>query len=157
VLSDKTETYISMLVGVTLFVGGMIAVIILMKLLGQPQLKAQAQPQRQDYVSQNVNVPVTVDANASSNEFSTRNETITDFITMLYDDQFKGLNWTSFDIVNNGPDPVYFSVNNHDSMQSSITPGQSVTVDLKQKHAIKKVYLRCDTGKTANVNFYILK
>jgi hypothetical protein len=145
-----------MFVGVILFVGGMVAVVLLMRYLNKPTLKTQAQAQvSYSPVPQNVNV--SVDANVPSNEFSTRNETITDFITMLYDDQFKGLQWDSFDIVNNGPDNVYFSVNNHDSMESSIAPGQSVTVDLKQKHAIKKVYLKCDTGKTANVSLYILK
>lgn len=154
-LSDKTETYVSMLMGVALFVGGMIAVVLLMKYLNKPAT-TQAQASSGS-LSQNVNIPVTVDANIPSTEFLTRNENITDFITMLYDEQFHGLNWTSFDIVNNGPNPVYFSVNNHDSMESSITPGQSVNVDLKQKHAIKKLYLKCDTGNTANVSFYILK
>lgn len=146
-----------MLVGVAIFVGGMIAVVLLMRYLNKPALTtAQAQvslPNNNNVMPSSVHV----ETNVPSNEFFTRNENITDTVTMLYDEQFHGLNWTSFDIVNSGPDPVYFSVNNHDSMLSSISPGQSVSVDLKQKHMIKKVYLRCDAGKTANVSFYILK
>lgn len=153
----EKETYTSMLVGVALFVGGMIAVVLLMKYLNT-QTTARAQPVPAPLLPSSQSIPhVAVESNVPSTEFLTRSENVTDFISMVYDEQFHGLNWTSFDIVNNGPNKVYFSVNNHDSMESGIQPGQTVTVDLKQPHAIKKVYLKCDAGETANVSFYILR
>jgi hypothetical protein len=160
----KGEAYRDMLVGIAIFVGGMIAVIILMKYLTpapSQSLKQQTvrseQPMMLKPLTQNINVPVSVDAQTPVNEFSTRRETANDQVKMLYDEQWKGLNWTSCDVTNIGPDPVYLSVNNYDNPESPIYVGQSVSINLNKKNAIKKIYLKCDHGKTATVDFYILK
>jgi hypothetical protein len=150
------ETYTSMIVGVAFFVGGMIAVVLLMKLLGQP---AQAQvsytvPQNISVSSSEENAVVTRPLSLIS--FDTRSLKITDTVTML-DERDDVLNYTSFDLTNNGPNPVFFSVNSKDWPEAPLPVGQSINVDFKSKGGIKKIYFRCNKGETANIYLYILK
>ena len=76
---------------------------------------------------------------------------------MLYDEAANGLNWTSFDLSNNGPNDVYFSVNDWEWAEAPLPVGQTVNIDLKKRAAIKRVYLKCDNGETADVGFIITK
>ena len=78
-------------------------------------------------------------------------------ITELYNHETQHLPWTSFDMDNNGPDPVYFCVNQWYSPQAPIQPGGTIHVDLKRRGSIKKVFLKCDSGQSSNVSFYIIK
>ena len=82
---------------------------------------------------------------------------VSDTITELYNHETQHFPWTSFDMDNNGPDPVYFCVNRWYSPEASIQPGGTIHVDLKRREAIKKVYLKCDAGQNSNVSFYIIK
>jgi len=86
-----------------------------------------------------------------------REEHITDAITMLYDEETDGLNWTSFDLSNNGPNDVFFSVNDWEWAEAPLPVGQTINIDLKKRAAIKRVYLKCDSGETADVGFIIMK
>lgn len=67
------------------------------------------------------------------------------------------LNWTSCDVINKGPDPVYVDINDWKNPRSSLTIGQSMNVDLKKRGAIKKLYLKCDSGNTATVGIHYMK
>jgi len=82
---------------------------------------------------------------------------VSDTITELYKSETQYFPWTSFDMDNNGPDPVYFCVNKWYSPQAPIQPGGTIHVDLKRQGAIKRVFLKCDSGQSSNVSFYIIK
>jgi len=81
---------------------------------------------------------------------------VTEAISELYQ-QKEGFPWSSFDVVNNGPDPVYVSVNEWRQPEVSIPIGQSLSIDFKQKGAIKRVFLKCDNGDTASVGIHYIK
>jgi hypothetical protein len=81
---------------------------------------------------------------------------VTDVILEIYK-KTDYLPWTSFDLTNNGPNPVYFCVNKWLSQEAPLPVGQSINVDLKRKNAINKIYLKCDRGLNANVYLYIRK
>ena len=87
----------------------------------------------------------------------TRTYTITSTVKMLDNRSQDDLPWKSFDLTNNGPDPVYFSVNNKDWMEAPLPIGQTINIDLEQKDAIQKLYFKCDAGQTANIRLYIIK
>lgn len=82
--------------------------------------------------------------------------TVTDQFTEIYK-QTDYLPWSSFDLTNNGPNPVYFCVNKWLSPEAPLPVGQTINVDFKRKGAISKVYLKCDKGETAKVSLYIMK
>jgi len=84
-------------------------------------------------------------------------ENITDQITMLYDEETHGLNWTSCTIVNDGPDGVYVVANEWRQPEAPIPKGQPIDIDLKSRGAIKRLYLLCPPGQTATVRIYALK
>ena len=67
--------------------------------------------------------------------------TITDAITELYNEEPGDLNWTSFDLSNDGPNNVYFSVNDWEWAESPLTVSHVINVNLKKRGAIKRVYL----------------
>jgi hypothetical protein len=82
---------------------------------------------------------------------------VSDVVTELYEPSIHHFPWTSFDMDNNGPSPVYFCVNKWYSPQAPIAPGGSIHVNLKTRGAIKKVYLKCDKGLNTSVSFYIVR
>lgn len=88
-------------------------------------------------------------------EVTDENVDVTGAITELYQ-QKEGFPWTSFSITNNGPDDVYVSVNTWRQPESPIPVGQTMSVDLKQRSSIKRVYLKCDQGNTTNVDIHAI-
>ena len=84
-------------------------------------------------------------------------ESVTDQVKMLYDEAEHGLNWTSCSLVNDGPDGVYVAVNEWEQPLAQIPIGESIDIDLKQRGAIKKIYLVCAAGETSTVRLYALK
>jgi len=149
-----------MIIGVAIFVGGMIAAVLLAKYLGQQQtIRAQTAPQIVE------SPPVLTTQQPSfetlpqspQGEVFTRTIPVTSQTYLLDDKQLGGLNWTSFDLTNNGPGPVYISVNNMDWPESALPVGQTINIDFKQRNAIKKIYLKCDAGNTAEVLFWVVK
>lgn len=90
-------------------------------------------------------------------EFYDKGVNVTDQITEVYDEQRHGLQWEKFDITNNGPDPVYFSVNKWESPEAPLIAGLTIHVDYKDKGLINRVYLRCDIGNRANVSFFVMR
>lgn len=89
-------------------------------------------------------------------EVFNRQETITDVTKILMDGLNQPLNWTSFDLTNNGPSPVYFSVNKGEWIEAPIGVGQTINIKLK-KNAIKSIYMKCPTGGTTTVDFHIVR
>jgi hypothetical protein len=150
-----------MFIGIAIFVGGMIAIILIMKYLKNES--AQAMPQQPIESIIPLSNPMLMKINDSINnqvpvgKFETRALTITDVITMLDEKRDGGLNYTNADIINNGPNPVYFSVNSSDWPEAPLPVGQTINVDFKNKGRIKKIYFRCNKGETANIYLYILK
>ena len=88
-------------------------------------------------------------------EVTDENVDVTGVITELYQ-QKEGFPWTSFSITNHGPDGVYLSVNTWRRPESPVPAGQTVSIDLKKRGAIKRVYLKCDAGDTANVDIHAI-
>ena len=148
-----------MFIGVAIFVGGMVALILITKYLkeGEPVPPEEPTPPPNGYIPILKAINKNIETQMPEGKVYNRKEYITSAITMLYDEATDGLNWTSFDLSNNGPNDVYFSVNDWEWAEAPLPVGQTVNIDLKKRAAIKKVYLKCDTGETANVAFYIMK
>ena len=103
------------------------------------------------------NINDSINQQVPAGKFESRTLTITDAVTLLDEKRDGGLNWTSFDLVNAGPDSVFFSVNSSDFPEAPLTMGQTINVDLKNRGGIKKIYFRCNIGETANIRLYILR
>ena len=82
-------------------------------------------------------------------------ETVTDQITELFE-QRDGFPWTSVDITNNGPSPVYFSVNSWKTQEAPLEVDNTVSVDFKRRGSINKLFLKCDAGESTSVSLYIV-
>jgi len=83
--------------------------------------------------------------------------TITDKLTVI-DRNTPRMNipWMTFDIFNDGPDPVYIAVNkNYIEWIAPISIDESLTVNMR-KTQVEKVLLQCKKGKKANVRIYAL-
>jgi len=139
-----------MLVGVAFFIGGIIATLILIKLLNKEQ-EPQPSTEYTIFEERTSKQPEMV------KEFFTRSYTISDTMLMLDENSQEGLPWSSMDLTNNGPNPVYLSINNHDSMESPLPSGQTINIDFKQKQTIRRLFFRCNTGETANIRLYIVR
>lgn len=87
----------------------------------------------------------------------TRSVAVTDSLTTLWDEARHGLQWASFDLNNNGPDPVYVIVNTWNWPEAPLPVGLSIHVDFKGRAKIQKVWLKCDAGKRANVSIFVTK
>jgi len=62
--------------------------------------------------------------------------------------------WISFDLYNDGPDPVYVMVNEeYLRYRAPIASGENLKVDMK-KPLIRKIWLYCASGQTASVRMY---
>jgi len=82
---------------------------------------------------------------------------VTEQITELYDEANHKMPWSSFSIANEGPAPVYYSVNYWSDPQTAIPVGQSIPFDPKSRGGIHKVFLKCDAGLTTRVALNIIK
>lgn len=156
---SKTEIYHAMFVGVALFVGGMATLLLIMRYLSQsPTIvfkNGPLQPQPLKPLLSDIRQELNIEKPIG--EFFDMDLAVTDQITELYDEYKHLLPWQSFDLSNNGPNNVYFSVNQWKSPQAALPPGKSINIDFKQRGAIKRVYLKCDSGETANISLYIIK
>ena len=149
-----------MFIGVAIFVGGMIAFFVITRYFKEEQTVPPDEPippPANDYIPILKAINKNIESQMPEGKVYNRKEYITSAITMLYDEATDGLNWTSFDLSNDGPNPVYFSVNDWEWAEAPLPVGQTINIDLKKRGAIKKLYLKCDTGETANVSFYIMK
>lgn len=152
---SEHDTYKAMLFGIALFVSGIAVAIILLRIFQQPQ--PLAYPAK---ILQSVEQPI-VDIRPATElvpagEVMDLNVNVSDKITELYM-ATDGFPWTSFDMDNLGPDPVYMCVNKWISPEAAIAGGGTIHIDLKRRGAIKKIYLKCDQGKNANISFYIVR
>lgn len=87
-------------------------------------------------------------------EVFTRSINVDTSVYLLDDRHLGGLNWTSFDLTNNGPDGLYFSVNNMDMPESALPAGETIHIDFKQRQSIKKIYLQ-STGSSEALFFVV--
>jgi hypothetical protein len=161
-VKDSSDIYKSMLIGVAIFAGGMVAVLLLIRYL---QSTPAAHTETQQHIKPIIplTIPMLTKINDSINNqvpagtFENRTLIITDTITLLDEKRDGGLNYTSVDLTNNGPAGVYFSVNTWNWAEAPLPAGQSINIDLKKRGAIKKMYFKTDTGTTATINLYIMK
>ena len=147
-----------MLIGIAIFAGGMVAVILLKKYFDADGMSFKK--------SVTVLKPATTILEEIKEEIerekpvgeivSNLSINVTDAIIDLCQ-QKEGFPWSSFDLTNVGPSPVYFSVNHWDSPEAPLPAGQSINVDLKKRGAIKRVYLKCDQGLNTVVNLYVVR
>jgi len=80
--------------------------------------------------------------------------TVTDKISKITKNKYATMPWISFDLFNDGPNPVYVVVNrNFVTRRAPLNSGESLTVDMKAP-IIEKIYLFCDKGNTASVRIY---
>lgn len=82
---------------------------------------------------------------------------VTDVICMYTGSDDGPLNYTSCSVVNTGPNNVYVSVNEWNNPEAPITPGESQNFDFSRRGAIKKIFLICNAGETANVKIHAMK
>lgn len=61
--------------------------------------------------------------------------------------------WFSFDLYNDGPDPVYVQVNRHTAKTTPLNSGESLKENCKAP-VIKRIFLETDSGKTASVRIF---
>jgi len=79
---------------------------------------------------------------------------LTDSITTLTREQYDTMPWMSFDLYNDGPDPVHVVVNeDFITEKAPLGSGESLKVDMKAP-IIEKVMLYCGVGNTASVRIY---
>ena len=144
--------YVNMFIGVALFIGGMVTYYLFSKpssLKAQQRMMASRMPSKQDCPDLST-IP-----QSPEGETFTRSVSVTTSIQLLDDRQLGGLNWTSFDLTNNGPNGLYFSVNNRDMPESALPAGETIHVDFKQRQSIKKIYLQSEGTSTAL--FYVVR
>lgn len=80
--------------------------------------------------------------------------TITQNITRLDPTNTYDMPWMTFDLSNDGPDPVYVTINEEELIEKApLNSGDSLTVDMKKRN-IRKLYLFCGQGNTAQVRIY---
>lgn len=82
---------------------------------------------------------------------------VDDTVHMVYDEAQRGLNWTSCSILNMGPNSVYVAVNSWKRPSAPLLVGESQNIDFGRVGSIKKIYLVCDAGETAQVRLHALK
>jgi len=152
-----------MFIGIAVFVGGMITIIILKKFFNETApstpsyQKVTLKPVKDETVNILSDIRDAIKVEKSETEFYDKGVNVTDQITEVYDEKRHGLQWEEFDLTNNGPDPVYFSVNKWESPEAPLTAGLSLHVDYKNKGLVNRVYLKCATGRTANVSFFVMR
>jgi len=103
------------------------------------------------------NINDSINQQVPAGRFESRTLTITDVVTLLDEKRDGGLNYTSVDITNAGPNSVFFSINSTDFPEAPLLVNQSINIDFKNKGRIKKMYFRCNRGETATVYLYIMK
>jgi hypothetical protein len=82
---------------------------------------------------------------------------VTSVVQDVYDEALHGLQWTVCDVVNRGPNNVYIAVNEWKQPVAPLAPGEAQNIDLGKRGSIKRLYLKCDPGETAQVRLHALK
>lgn len=162
-----------MLVGVALFVGGMVALLFLSKFFNQNEPVATAQRVvLRPVETKNEAITFMQDTESVTLLRDIRDELkiekpeghvfnmsldVTSQITDLYDQARHKMPWSKVDIINMGPSPIYFCVNKWDWSEAPIEVGLSVNVDFQKKDSISRLFLKCDNGLNSNVRLQIVK
>lgn len=158
-MSDTSDTiYKSLFVGVTIFVGGIVAAVLLIRYLteqgiiglnaGSPGLGSSSPPSI-ILLDQN-------DEERLSGEVYNMNITVNGNTVYSFDKTDNGddINWASCVIENMGPGPLYYSINRWTRPESALAAGQNIPIDLKRRGAIRKFYFMTDAGQTTTVNIH---
>jgi len=148
----------NMVIGIAIFVGGMVTVILLKNYFdagGMSFKKRITVLKPASTVLEEIKEEIEREKPVGE-IVSNLSVNVTDAIVDLCH-QKEGFPWSSFDLTNVGPSPVYFSVNHWDSPEAPLPVGQSINVDLKKQGAIKRVYLKCDQGLNTVVSLYVVR
>jgi len=84
----------------------------------------------------------------------TRQITVTDSIYDLFTEGGDRVDWTSVQICNNGPDDVYYDINDWTNPEAPLVPGQCQSIDFRRRGAITRIYFKCNNGETATVSVF---
>jgi len=158
----NSEIYTAMLIGVAIFIGGMVTIIFLNKYLSsQPQTSFQQvtlKPvESKESISLLSDIKEEIKKEKPSGQVFNMALNVTDQLTDLYDQYRHKMPWSKVDITNNGPSPLFLCVNEWEWSQSPLQVGTSINVDFQQKDSIRRLFLKCDAGKNTNVSLYIVK
>lgn len=168
------DKYKAMLFGIAIFIGGMITIIILKKFLTD---EAEQPVQYRQVSLRPIEIPTEIEIPAETNETvallnDIKNELqsgkpsgqvfnldfeVTDQIKDIKSRAKCKLPWSKVDIINMGPSPVYFCINEWYWSEAPIEPGLSINVDFNKRDSIKRLYLKCDKDLTSNVRLQIVK
>lgn len=154
----KNNNWIAMVAGIALALG---AVAIALHLFNRDATQTDETPPSNDDITFTILKEIRDDARMQIpvGEVYDRQVVVSSAVTLLDASVNDGrpLNWSSVDIVNKGPDPIYACVNEWLDPQASILMNQSMNFDFKKRGSIQKLYLKCDNGNTATVDLHILE
>jgi hypothetical protein len=90
-------------------------------------------------------------------EVTDRLVNVTSTVQDVYDEALQGLFWTTCSAINSGPNNVYIAVNDWVQPEAPLPPGESMNIDFGKRGSIKKIWLKCDNGETAQVRLHAMK
>lgn len=154
--------YRSMLIGITIFVGGIVAAVLLIRYLtdqGVLGLNAGSLGSPPSIILNNepsVILAALAEEERLSGEIYNMNITVSGNTVYSFDKTDNGddINWASCVIVNVGPGKLYYSINRWIRPEASLAAGQNIPIDLKRRGAIRKLYFMTDAGTTATVSIH---
>lgn len=71
--------------------------------------------------------------------------------------KYEDLDWYSFTLFNDGPDPIYIECNERIFSETPIKKGESLIVESERRSGIKWIILFCDKDKEAKVRIQALR
>lgn len=80
-------------------------------------------------------------------------QSVTDAVTQLDATSISTMPWITFTLYNDGPDPVYVQVNEQRALKAPLRANEQIKYNMKHS-AIRRVYLQCVTGGTADVRIF---
>lgn len=146
-----------MLVGVAIFVGGIVAAVLLINYLkDQGALGLKTGSLSSDSPQSIIILDNNNDEERLSGDFYNMNVTVSGNTVYSFDKTDNGddINWASCVLVNQGPGTLYYSINRWTRPESGLAAGQNMPIDLKRRGAIRKFYFMTDAGQTTTVNIH---
>lgn len=157
---EDNKIYKAMVIGVALFVGGMITILLITRYLTPSAtantvvLKEITKPRYEEKTMQPQ--PKIIPYIPVSNEEGFNiSVDVSDEIIELYQ-QKDGFPWNSCDITNNGPSPVYVCVNQWKEADAPLEVGNTWNIPYN-RGSIRRVFLKCDAGNSTRVSMYVLR
>jgi len=160
---EAKDIYTAMLVGISIFVAGMLVLYLLIRHFSHPSTAVTYVPYViREKVEQNDGEIISALNDIKKAITSQYPSQVTDMVVnvgdkvkMLYGKN--GLGWQSFTITNVGSSPVYLAVNDWKRPEAPIYPGENIDIDFKRSGAIERIYLKCDEGQSTTVKIHAVK